>query len=200
MTMREVHENEINKADIIKYIISQIPNGAVVFDIGGEKHLFDNDTASCMDESPILNTLQAAYKVGVTPGEVGIKSVNAGDWFKSKFPKGFYVENFGGDYYLVSIDYNTKVKKHSTMTDQLVKHNFVAALSKFIPVYGYHGSKIIKCMDKQYKGNKIVAYIISYLDGSVERVDSDTLKNALASGQVECINLKLTSDNRIIDR
>ena len=58
------------------------------------------------------------------------------------------------------------------------------------------------CIEKQrYKGGKIVRYIIKDLkSGQYFEFTPAELKSVISSGNMECDNLKLTKDNRLMDK
>lgn len=58
------------------------------------------------------------------------------------------------------------------------------------------------CINKNrnYKTNKIISYVIKDKNGNEKTVASDKLKTAIKTGVVDCINLTLTSDGRLIDK
>lgn len=55
------------------------------------------------------------------------------------------------------------------------------------------------CIDKIYKGKKIVGYKIKFNDGSIETIESAQLKNLMSQGIVHIYNLKFTMDGKLID-
>ena len=58
-----------------------------------------------------------------------------------------------------------------------------------------------KCIEKiRDKNNHIIEYKLINKDKNVTSVKSDELKKAIKSGQIEVVNLTLTSDNRLIDK
>lgn len=57
----------------------------------------------------------------------------------------------------------------------------------------------VKVVQKFKKGNKIIGYRIQDATGKTMDVDADKFKQVLRSGQAECINMTLTSDNRLIE-
>ena len=58
----------------------------------------------------------------------------------------------------------------------------------------------VKCLNKlRDKNNKIYGYTIQDEVGNQRTVKADALKNAIRVGQVKCINLHLTDNNRLID-
>ena len=59
---------------------------------------------------------------------------------------------------------------------------------------------LVCCVDKLYKGNKIVAYLIEDQHGRRNEVTPEQLKDAIRNKIVECTNLTLTSDNRLISK
>ena len=58
----------------------------------------------------------------------------------------------------------------------------------------------ISCIGKVYNHNRIIAYDIQDEHGKVTTVASKELKEAIRSGKVNCINLTLTSNNRLISK
>lgn len=58
---------------------------------------------------------------------------------------------------------------------------------------------LVCCIDKLYKGNKIVAYLIEDQHGRRNEVTPEQLKDAIRNKTIECTNLTLTSDNRLIN-
>ena len=59
----------------------------------------------------------------------------------------------------------------------------------------------VKCIDKQRdKNNVITAYLLSDLCNKQMAVTPEQLKNAIFNYQVDCVNLTLTSDNRLVDK
>lgn len=57
------------------------------------------------------------------------------------------------------------------------------------------------CIDKIYgKYNRIEAYIIQDMQGNILRTTPDQLKMVMFLKQADVVNLKLTSDGRLIDR
>lgn len=59
----------------------------------------------------------------------------------------------------------------------------------------------LKCSSKirDNKGNIVEYFLIDY-KGSTRRLKPDELKFAISIGYINVINLKLTSDNRLIDK
>lgn len=59
----------------------------------------------------------------------------------------------------------------------------------------------VKCLDKQRdKNNNITAYLLCDESGKQMAVTPEQLKNAIYNYQVDCVNLTLTSDNRLVDK
>lgn len=59
---------------------------------------------------------------------------------------------------------------------------------------------IVKCIEKlRDKHNVIYGYTIEDLNGVRKNVQATALKNAIATKQVDCLNLTLTSDGKLID-
>ena len=59
---------------------------------------------------------------------------------------------------------------------------------------------IIKCINKiKNKHNVITHYQIQDTQGNIKIVTAQQLKTAIMNEQVECVNLQLTSDNKLID-
>lgn len=56
----------------------------------------------------------------------------------------------------------------------------------------------VKCVKKCYTGCNITAYIIQDISGATKKVTSEALKSAIKNNKVNCVNLKLTSDNRLV--
>ena len=57
-----------------------------------------------------------------------------------------------------------------------------------------------KCIEKMRdKNNLIIAYKIQDTQGNTKTVSPEQLKQAIKANQIDIINLKLTSDNRLID-
>ena len=58
----------------------------------------------------------------------------------------------------------------------------------------------LKCVQKiRNKNNTIIGYKIQDSQGNIRDISSKDLKQAIVKGTVDVINLKLTSDNRLID-
>jgi len=57
----------------------------------------------------------------------------------------------------------------------------------------------VKVVQKLKKGNKIVGYIIQDVNGATMNVEANAFKNILRRGDAECINMTLTSDNRLVE-
>jgi hypothetical protein len=62
-------------------------------------------------------------------------------------------------------------------------------------------TKVI-CINKNrnYKTNKITSYVIKDRNGIEKTVASGKLKRAIKTGVIECVNLTLTSDGRLIEK
>lgn len=54
------------------------------------------------------------------------------------------------------------------------------------------------CVEKIKQGNKIIAYKIIDGNSSIMQVNADNLKQSIKEKEIEVINLKLTSDNRLV--
>ena len=54
------------------------------------------------------------------------------------------------------------------------------------------------CIEKIKQGNKITAYKIIDGNSSIMQVNADNLKQSIKEKEIEVINLKLTSDNRLV--
>lgn len=60
--------------------------------------------------------------------------------------------------------------------------------------------KSFKCVDKIRNSNgKIIGYRLSCVNGEIISIQSSVLKDKIRSGSMDVINLKLTSDGRLID-
>lgn len=57
----------------------------------------------------------------------------------------------------------------------------------------------VKVIQRIKKGNRIVKYRIQDATGKTIEVEPERFKQVLRSGQAECINMTLTSDNRLIE-
>ena len=57
---------------------------------------------------------------------------------------------------------------------------------------------IAECVDRKYKGKKIIAYLLRNEKGEQVEVDANKLKIALSRGLIQITNLSLTSDGRIL--
>jgi hypothetical protein len=58
----------------------------------------------------------------------------------------------------------------------------------------------VKCINKIRIGNKIIEYIITDINGNIKSVKPDQLKKAIKQKDINIVNLKLTSDDRLIDK
>ena len=59
----------------------------------------------------------------------------------------------------------------------------------------------VKCIQKiRNKRNQIIGYKLQDLQGNTRDIKSNGLKQAMFKDKVEVINLKLTVDNRLIDK
>lgn len=58
----------------------------------------------------------------------------------------------------------------------------------------------VKCITKKYKKDKIISYQIEDASGKIMIVTPQQLKEDIRNKKVECVNLTLTSDNRLIDK
>lgn len=57
-----------------------------------------------------------------------------------------------------------------------------------------------KCIHKfRDKNNAIIGYRLQDINGNTQDVQAANLKNAIRNGQIHIVNLKLTSDNKLID-
>lgn len=59
---------------------------------------------------------------------------------------------------------------------------------------------VATCVEKIYKGNKVIGYKLKSSTGEVVDVKAENLRNAMSNNIVNITNLKLTSNNRIIDK
>ena len=58
-----------------------------------------------------------------------------------------------------------------------------------------------KCIEKfRDKNNHIYGYRLIDLNGQTQDIQSDNLKRAIQNGQINVVNLTLTSDNRLVDK
>ena len=57
----------------------------------------------------------------------------------------------------------------------------------------------VKVVQRFKKGNKIIGYRIQDINGKTMDVEAEKFKQVLRSGQAECVNMTLTSDNRLIE-
>lgn len=57
----------------------------------------------------------------------------------------------------------------------------------------------VKVVQKLKDGNKIIGYVIQDANGAQMQVEASKFKAILRSGQAECINMTLTSDNRLVE-
>ena len=57
----------------------------------------------------------------------------------------------------------------------------------------------VRVMQKLKDGNKIIGYVIQDASGAQLQVEASKFKAILRSGQAECINMTLTSDNRLVE-
>lgn len=57
----------------------------------------------------------------------------------------------------------------------------------------------VRVMQKLKDGNKIIGYVIQDASGAQMQVEASKFKAILRSGQAECINMTLTSDNRLVE-
>ena len=58
----------------------------------------------------------------------------------------------------------------------------------------------VKCIEKfRSNSGQIIGYRLQDINGQTQDATSKNLKNAIKNGQIHVINLKLTSDNRIVD-
>ena len=57
----------------------------------------------------------------------------------------------------------------------------------------------VRVMQKLKDGNKIIGYVIQDASGVQMQVEASKFKAILRSGQAECINMTLTSDNRLVE-
>lgn len=57
----------------------------------------------------------------------------------------------------------------------------------------------VKVVQRFKKGNKIIGYRIQDANGKTMDVEADKFKQVLRSSQAECVNMTLTSDNRLIE-
>lgn len=204
--------------EIIAGLKSGFPKGAAILNIGGSEYIFDNRTGYLANKSLEEDMYFEASNRNLDLKSIGIKEEGVKDWFNRKYPKGFYAHQANGGYYLVSIDTNDGLKNYSTGLNEVVTLDFIKDLAEYVNIYKSKEkamqalkaaghtieleSNIIKakCLKKIYKGNKIISYHIVYKNGNTENVDPITLKNAIASGKIDCVNLKLTSDGRLIDK
>lgn len=51
---------------------------------------------------------------------------------------------------------------------------------------------------RQYKGNKITSYILKDTNGTIKVIKAEDLKHLIRNGHIEVMNLKLTSNNRLL--
>ena len=57
----------------------------------------------------------------------------------------------------------------------------------------------LKCIDKiRDNSGKICGYTLQDLNGDTKTVASESLKRAIVNKQVDVINLRITSDNRLV--
>lgn len=59
---------------------------------------------------------------------------------------------------------------------------------------------ICECTQKIREGNKITGYKLRDKNGAEIKIDSETLKKYIKSGQMQVLNLTLTSNNRLVDK
>lgn len=59
---------------------------------------------------------------------------------------------------------------------------------------------VVTCISKiRDNNNNIIGYILEDKAGVRRKVNASELKNNIQSGNVRCINIKLTSDRRLVD-
>lgn len=56
----------------------------------------------------------------------------------------------------------------------------------------------VRCVNKVYDKSRLVGYIIIDDNGKTMQIKKEELKQAIRNGQIDCINLTLTSDNRLM--
>lgn len=61
------------------------------------------------------------------------------------------------------------------------------------------GALKVKVVQKLKDGNRIIGYVIQDAKGAQMQVEAAKFKAILRSGQAECINMTLTSDNRLVE-
>ena len=60
-------------------------------------------------------------------------------------------------------------------------------------------SMLVRCIAKKKDKNGVInQYIVQYISGKIMAVTPQQLKEAIKSKNIECINLTLTSDDRLI--
>lgn len=79
-----------------------------------------------------------------------------------------------------------------------IKFEKVSKLANFCKFKSDDIIPIVCCINKKYKGNKVVSFILQDKANSIMEVTPDMLKEALKNKKIECINLRLTADNKII--
>lgn len=131
------------------------------------------------------------------------------------------IEDIAGSVYIQTYDTNKKYhvikyrhaygKKYSVTEDMLIKLIKECKIEKpdrymcmeHLRQYFEKTTKNIlkvKCIEKKYEGRKIMTYVIQDEHGRVNVVTSEALKEAIRNNAVECLNLTLTSDNRLISK
>ena len=59
----------------------------------------------------------------------------------------------------------------------------------------------VKCIEKfRNNSGQIIGYRLQDINGQIRDVKSECLKQAIKNNQISVLNLKLTSDNRLLDK
>ena len=148
---------------------------------------------------------------------INVKPVEPKEWFNTYFKSGFYLDKDDKGIMIISVDtgailtyidgeiYYTSKKELNAMSkyvkiykDIKQAESIISKLNNKSEEKQYKGL-VVKCINKSYKGNKINAYELIDNKGEKMWVDPDQLKDAIRNEKVTVINLKLTSDNRLIN-
>ena len=191
-------------------MIKDYPSGISAMAIGGETHLYSNHNGLYVGGTDRLNRISNQLTaMNKQFKDIGLNNVDAGNWFKDKYPSGFYLERNSSVVSLVSVDNGKKPWEEDGYWNLHITPDFVRSISNYVKVYKSKeeadkyinikpGAIIVKCLDKRYKGVKIIAYLLQDQQGKTIWTTPDDLKKAIENGQINCVNLKLTSDNRLI--
>lgn len=88
------------------------------------------------------------------------------------------------------------------INDKIYKPDSYICMEHLRQFFEKHNKNILKvrCIEKKYDRRKIIAYVIQDEHDRVNVVTSEALKEAIRNNTVECLNLTLTSDNRLINK